>query len=139
MHDVTSVSIIINRPPAEVFAELINFGTWPQWGGRNLVSMEQVLAGPLQVGSQLRQVNKTGHKPTETLVQVTEFVPDQTFGIERPNLRGTFTLEPVEIATQLNASFEIEATGLSALLYRIFLKQFVTSDLRKFKALVEAS
>jgi len=139
MHNATNVSIIINRPPAEVFAGLINFGKWPQWGGGNLVSMEQISTGPLQVDSQLRQVNQTGRKPTETLVQVTDFVPDQTLGIERSNLRGTFTLEPVEIATRLNASFEVDATGLSALIYRIFLKQFVTSDLRKFKALVEAS
>jgi hypothetical protein len=139
MPNATSVSIIINRPHAEVFAWLADFDRWSQWGGGNLVSMEQVSAGPLQVGSQLRQVNKTGRKPTETLAQVTDFVPDQTLGIDRSNLHGTFTLEPIEIGTRLNASFEVEATGLSALIYRLFLKQFVTSDLRKFKALVEAS
>ena len=82
MHNATSVAIIINRPPAEVFAWLTDFDKWPQWGGGNLVSMKQVSAGPLQAGSQLRQVNQTGRKPTETLVQVTDFVPDQTFGIE---------------------------------------------------------
>ena len=139
MQNATSVSIIINCPPAEVFAWLTDFGKWPQWGGGNLVSMKQVSAGPLQVGSQLRQVNQTGRKPIETLVQVTEFVPDQTFGIERPNLRGTFTLEPVKTGTQLNAVFEVDATGLSALMYRMFIKQFVTNDLRKLKALIEAS
>lgn len=84
-------------------------------------------------------MNKTGRKPTETLAQVTDFVPDQTLGIDRSNLRGTFTLEPVKTGTQLNAVFEVDATGLSALMYKMFLKQFVTSDLRKFKALVEAS
>jgi uncharacterized protein YndB with AHSA1/START domain len=135
----SSVSVIINRPPAEVFTELTNFGQWPQWGGGNLVSMEQISPGPLQVGSQLRQMNKTGRKPTETLVQVTQLMPDQTLGFERPNLHGTFTLEPIEVGTRLNASFKVEASGLSAPMYRLFLKQFVASDLRKFKALVEAS
>ena len=139
MRNATSVSIVINRPPAEVFAWLIDFGKWPQWGGGNLVSMEQISPGPLQVGSQFRQVNKIGRKPTETRVQVTHFVPDQTLGIERPNLRGTFTLEPIEAGTRLSADFAVEATGFSVLMYRVFLKQFVTSDLRKFKALVEAS
>lgn len=139
MRNAASVSIVINHPPAEVFARLIDFGKWSQWGGGNLVSMEQISPGPLQVGSQLRQVNKTGHKPTETLVQVTHLVSDQTLGIARPNLRGTFTLKPIETSTRLNASFEVEATGFSALMYRLFLKQFVMSDLRKFKALGEAS
>ena len=138
MHNATSVAIIINRPPAEVFAWLTDFDTWPQWGGGNLVSMKQVSAGPLQAGSQLRQVNQTGRKPTETLVQVTDFVPDRTFGIERPNLRGTFTLEPVMTGTQLNAVFEVDAAGLSALMYRLFIKRFVMNDLRKLKALIEA-
>ena len=137
MQNATSAAIIINRPPAEVFAWLTDFDTWPQWGGGNLVSMKQVSAGPLQAGSQLRQVNQTGRKPTETLVQVTDFVPDQTFGIERPNLRGTFTLEPVLTGTQLNAVFEVNAAGLSALMYRLFIKRFVMNDLRKLKALIE--
>jgi uncharacterized protein YndB with AHSA1/START domain len=137
MQHATSAAIIINCPPAEVFARLTNFDTWPQWGGGNLVSMQQVSAGPLQVGSQLRQVNQTGRRPTEKLVQVTDFVPDRTFGIERPNLRGTFTLEPVKTGTQLNAVFEVNAAGLSALMYRMFIKRFVTNDLRKFKALIE--
>ena len=138
MQLATSAAIIINRPPAEVFAWLTDFDTWPQWGGGNLVSMKQVSTGPLQAGSQLRQVNQTGRKPTETLVQVTDFVPDRTFGIERPNLRGTFTLEPVMTGTQLNAVFEVDAAGLSALMYRLFIKRFVMNDLRKLKALIEA-
>jgi len=139
MRHATSVSIGINRPPSEVFAALTDFGKWPQWGGGNLVSMEQISPGPLQVGSQLRQVNKTGGKPAETLVQVTDFAPDQALALERPNLRAAFTLEPIEAATYLNASFEVEASGVSALLYRLLLKRFVASDLRKFKALVDAS
>jgi hypothetical protein len=58
--------------------------------------------------------------------------------MERPNLRGTFTLEPVMTGTQLNAVFEVNAAGLRALMYRLFIKRFVTNDLRKFKALIEA-
>lgn len=139
MHTQTNVSVLINRPPVEVFARLIDFDQWPQWGGGNLVSMEQVSPGPLQAGAQLRQVNKLGGKPTATLVQVTHLVPNEALGIERSNLRGTFTLEPIPTGTRLSANFAVEATGLSAPLYRMFLKQFVASDLRKFKALVEAS
>lgn len=139
MRHATSVSIVIHRAPAEVFAALTDFGKWPQWGGGNLVSMEQISPGPLQVGSQLRQVNKTGRQLTETLVQVTDIAPDQALAMERQNLRGAFTLEATEAGTRLNASFEVEATGLSALMYRLFLKKFVAGDLRNFEALVEVS
>ena len=138
MRNETNVSIIINRPPPDVFASLIDLSKWPQWGGGNLASMEQVSAGPLQVGSQIRQVNRTGRKLTEALVQVTHFMPDQTLAIERPNLRGAFTVEPVETGTRLNALFEVEAAGITALMYRLFLGQFVKNDLRRFKAMVEA-
>lgn len=138
MRNEISISIIIKRAPSDVFASLIDLSKWPRWGGGNLVRMEQVSAGPLQVGSQLRQVNRTGRQLIETLAQVTRFVPDQTLGIERPNLRGAFTVEPVETGTRLNTLFEVEATGLTGLMYRLFLGQFVRSDLRKFKAMVEA-
>ncbi len=139
MHNEVSVSIDINRPPARVFASLIDLAKWPEWGGGNLVSMELMSEGPLQVGSQIRQTNRMGGKLTETPVRVAQFVPGQTFGIERPNLRGAFTLEPLETGTRLDATFQVEAAGIMALMYRLFLKQFVKSDLRKFKAIVEAS
>lgn len=137
MRNETTLSVIINRPPIDVFGSLIDFGRWPQWGGGNLLSMEQISAGPLQAGSLLRQVNKVGRKPTETLVQVTQIVPNQTLAIERPDLCGTFTLEQVQAGTRLHAAFAVKATGLKALMYKLFLKQFVMSDLRKFKSLVE--
>lgn len=139
MRNETNVSVIINRPPSDVFAALIDLKKWPQWGGGNLENMEQVSSGPLQIGSQIRQMNRTGRKLTESLVQVTHFVPDQALGIERPTLRGIFTLEPVEAGTRLNARFEVEAAGIPALMYRLFLGQFVRNDLSKFKATVEAS
>jgi uncharacterized protein YndB with AHSA1/START domain len=139
MRNQISVTVIINRPPSDVFASLIDLSKWPQWGGGNLVSMEQFSAGRLQVGSQLRQVTRTGRKLSKALVQVTHFVPNQTLGIERPNLRGAFTVEPVETGTRLNARLEVEAAGITALMYRLFLGQFVKNDLQRFKAMVEAS
>ena len=79
MHITTHVPIIIKRRPAEVFAALTDFDTWPQWGGGNLASMEQISTSPLQVGSQLRQVNRRGSKLTESFVEVTQLTENQTF------------------------------------------------------------
>jgi uncharacterized protein YndB with AHSA1/START domain len=139
MHNEVSVSVDISRSPARVFASLIDLAKWPEWGGGNLVSMELLSDAPLQVGSQIRQTNRRGGKQTEMLVRVAQFVPDQTLAIERPKLRGTFTLQSIETGTRLYATFRVEAGGIMALMYRLFLKQFVQSDLHKFKAMVEAS
>lgn len=132
-----NVHVMINRPPAQVFAELTDLGKWPQWGG-NLVSMKQISAGPLRVGSQFRQVTRVGRKLTESLVEITEYAPNQTFGIKHPYFDGSFPLEPAKPGTRINGRFEAEATGLMALMYRLLLRRFVMADLRKFKGLVEA-
>jgi hypothetical protein len=103
------------------------------------VSMEQISSGSLQVGSQILQVTKGGRKPGESIVEVTEYVLDERFGIKGPNLEGTFVLESFEAGTRLNARFEVEATGLMALMYKLMLKRFLMDDLRKFKKLVESN
>lgn len=133
-----SASVIINRSPSDVFASLIDLKKWPEWGG-NLVSMEQISAGSLQVGSQIRQVTKGARKSSESILEVTEYVPDQGFGIKGRNLDGAFRLEQVEAGTRLNAHFEVEADGLMALMYKLMLKRFVMSDLRKFKTMIEST
>jgi Polyketide cyclase / dehydrase and lipid transport len=138
MQITVDTHIMIHASRTHVFAWLTDIVKWPQWGG-NLVSMEQTSAGSLQAGSQIRQVIKRGRQHSESIVEVTEFVPDGRFGIKAPNLKGTFTLEPIEPDTRLNARFEVEATGPIALMYKLVLKQFVMSDLRKFKTLVEAT
>jgi uncharacterized protein YndB with AHSA1/START domain len=140
--DIMQVSvnthIVIHHPPDRVFAWLTAINKLPLWGG-NLVSMEQISAGLLQVGSQIRQVTNGGRKLSESIVEVTEYVPGQRFGIKGSNLEGTFTLEPFQAGTRLNARFEVEATGLIAFLYRVMLNQFVLNDLHKFKKLVEST
>ncbi|MEZ4669636.1 MAG: SRPBCC family protein [Anaerolineae bacterium] len=136
MRNEIRVSVTINRPPSRVFAHLVDLKNWPQWGG-DLASMEQISAGSLGIGSTIRQVTKSKRNARESVVEVTEYVPDQRFGIKSSNLEGGFTLEPCEGGTRLNARFEVEASGLAALMYRVMLKQFVMNDLRKFKRIVE--
>jgi hypothetical protein len=133
-----NVHSVIHRPPHEVFAWLTTLEKWDQWGG-NVLSMEQISDGPLQVGSRIRQVTKGGRKTSGSILEVTHYVSDQSFGIKSLQLEGTFTLEPLEADTRLNARFDVEATGLMALLYKLMLKRFVMNDLRQFKKLVESS
>ena len=133
-------NIIINRPPAEVFAGLTNFGTWPLWQG-GLVSVDQISAGPLQIGSQVRQIRKSGN-PTESLMEVTHLVPNQMLGLKSPGRplawQGAFTLEPVDGGTQFTLQFEIQATGLVGLISDLIIRLTLQQELRTFKAIVEA-
>lgn len=129
--------ILIQDSSAQVFAWLTAIEKWHQWGG-NLVRMEQISAGALQVGTQIRQVTKGGRKSSESIVEVTEYVQDQAFGIKGSNLEGVFTLESLESGTRLHARFEVKATGLAAVIYRLMLQRFVMNDLRRFKKMVES-
>lgn len=129
--------ILIHVSSTQVFAWLTDIKKWPQWGG-NLVSMEQVSTESLQVGSQIRQVTKGGRKQGASILEVTEYVPGQSFGIKGLNLEGTFTLEPLAAGTRLYARFQIEAAGLVAVMYKLMLKWFVMNDLQRFKKLVES-
>jgi hypothetical protein len=138
MQITINAHIMIHQPLTKVFAWLTDIEKWPQWGG-NLVSMEQISAGSLQIGSQIRQVTKSGRKLAESIVEVTEYVPGRRFGIKGPTLEGTFTLEPVGASTLLNARFVVQTMGPMALMYRLTLKQFVMGDLRKFKKIVESA
>lgn len=129
--------IVIHDSSTQVFAWLTDIEKWPQWGG-NLVSMKQISDGTLQVGSHIRQVTKGGRKHGESILEVTEYVPDQSFGIKGPNLEGRFILESMAVGTRLHARFQIEAVGLGAVMYKFMLNRFVVNDLQRFKKLVES-
>jgi hypothetical protein len=129
--------IVIRAAPGRVFARLSDVESWPDWGG-NLISMKMISEGPLQVGSRLQQVAKGGRNPTTSILEVTKYAPEQSFGIKGPNLEGVFSLEPLEADTRLHARFTVEASGLAAVMYRLMLKRYVVTDLRTFKKLVES-
>ena len=141
MRTTTSASIVINRSRAKVFAELTNFGQWPQWQG-GLISVDQISPGPLQAGSQLRQVRSSG-KPKESLIEVTCLVPNQMLGVKSPSpplaWQGIFTLESLDASTRFALEFEIQASGLSGLIGHLIIKLTLKQELNTFKALVEAS
>jgi uncharacterized protein YndB with AHSA1/START domain len=135
MQITVNANIVLHQPSTQVFTCLTDTGQWPQWGG-NVVSMEQISAGSMHIGSKIRQVTVGGREST---VEVTEYVPGQRFGIKGPNMEGTFTLEPFKDGTRLSAQFEVEATGFIAWMYTLMLNQFVMNDLRRFRKMVESN
>jgi len=134
-------AITIRRPPTMVFAELTDFRKWPRWQG-GLARVEQVSAGPLQVGSQLRQTRASGN-PRESLIEVTLLIPDRVLGLNSPSRpiawHGTFTIEPVEDNCQLTLQFEIRATGLAGIFSDLIVRLTLKQELKMFKAMVETA
>jgi hypothetical protein len=132
-------NIIINRPPTEVFAGLINIGQWPRWQG-GLISVDQISPGSLQVGAQIRQIRSSGN-PKESLIEVTRLVPNQMLGVKSPSpplaWQGVFTLESLDASTRFALEFEIQASGLSGLIGHLTIRLTLKQELKTFKALVE--
>lgn len=104
--------------------------------------IEPVSASPLNIGSQIRQV-MMGAKHAESLMEVTQFVPNELLGLKSPgrpiSWQGAFTLEPVGTSTRLNTQFEIDGSGVAGLLSILVMKLTVKGELLKFKSLVEGS
>ena len=130
------VEVDINRLPSEVFLRLIDFAEWPKWGSQ-LVSMEKVTPGPLQVGTQIRQISRRGAQSASTIVHITDLTANQSLGIKSPDLAAVFTIAPAGAWSRLASEVDVEAHGVAALMYRVLLKQFLAGDLRRFKRLVE--
>ncbi len=136
----TNIVVVINRQPAEVFARLTDFSTWPQWIG-GLGAMELVSEGPLKVGSQIRDLgNHTQMR--ESSMEITAFEPNQTLGLKSSGppitFLGTFTLQPVDTGTRLTVQYDIHGSRWARLLYTLIFRLTVKGELRKFKVLVEA-
>ncbi len=134
-------AITIKRPPAQVFLVLTDFSKWPRWQG-GLARVEQVSAGPMQVGSQFRQV-RMGGNPAESLMEVTQLVPNKVLGLNAPGRpiawHGTFTIEPVGNNSKLTLLFHIRAIGLAAMIADLIIRLTLQQELKMFKAMVEAA
>jgi uncharacterized membrane protein len=133
-------TILIDRPPDQVFAELVNFNHWPRWQG-GLASVEQVEDGPLEVGSQLKMVG-LDNKPAVSTMEVTHLIPDKMLGLNSPGRpitwQGTFTIEPIENNSRLTLQFDIRAKGLAGIIADLIIRLTLQQELRTFKAIVES-
>lgn len=126
-----SVETEIARPPAAVFAYVTDPAKLPTWQ-RNTVSVRQEGDGPIGVGTLLHEVHRAGGKELESVVEVSEFEPDQLFAlkmIEGPlPLDGRITLSPAGAGTRLTFSGSGEPGGAlrlaGPLLGRTLKRQF---------------
>jgi hypothetical protein len=119
---VGQARIAINCPPEKVF-EFIGvdfFVNYPKWSPE-VVELEQLSDGPIQVGTLARQVRvDQGHR-VESKFRVTKFEPCKSLsfsGVPDP-FRCTYDLRKLDPANTTRLTFTFEGLEL-----RIFMKPF---------------
>ena len=121
----------INRRAGEVFDYVTDPEQLPNWQ-TNTVSSTPTTAGPLGVGTRLREVHRApGGKERVSIVEVTEFEPGRAFAlqvIEGTPVHLRIALEPVDGGTRLSFRAHGQLTGgarlAQPLLARVLKRQF---------------
>lgn len=138
-------TIVINRPPNEVFAYLADLERLPAWNYA-IKKTTQVTEGPVQVGTRYIQERTLPQPMTEEL-EVTEYQQDVLLRVAGgfgpfPAGQSTYRLEPIRGGkTVLQNEIELEAKGLlrlAAPLASIKIKDAVAQNLEVLKKIVEA-
>ena len=122
----------IARPVPEVFAYATDPDKLATWQ-TNTVSAVPVDGGPLKLGSRMREVHRgPGGKEFESLVEVSEYEPDRTFGLRIVEgslpVHGRLRFAPAAGGTAMSFDVYGQPTGamrlLQPLLKRTLKKQF---------------
>jgi uncharacterized protein YndB with AHSA1/START domain len=134
---------VIDRPPDEVFAYLVNVDRFPDWSG-NISSARKTSEGPLAAGSTLDFVGKMLGRGFESSAVVTEYAANQRFATKTTSgpfyIEVDYKLDPADGKTAVTTTVRGESKGFFKLaepmIVRVTRKQFET-DAESLKALVE--
>jgi uncharacterized membrane protein len=135
-------SIVIERPPAEVFAYTTDPGKLPEWQSTALEARSE---GPIQQGAHLTEVRKFLGRRMESEVEVTAYEPDRRFGLKVLSGPVPFTfeqtLEPADGSTRVKVVLEGEPGGFFKLaepLVERAVRRQVEADFEQLKDILEA-
>jgi uncharacterized protein YndB with AHSA1/START domain len=134
----------IARPVSDVFALVTDPSQLATWQ-TNTVSATQEGAGPLGVGTRVREVHRVpGGKELVSLVEVSEYEPDRAFGLRMIEgalpIDARITFEPTEQGTRLRFRAHGQPTGpmrLAQPLLRRTLQSQFTRDCASLKRVLE--
>ena len=120
-------SVVINRPPQEIFAYMTDVRSWPEWN-MGILEAEQTSEGPMGVGTTLRGVSQFLGLRGEWTSEVTEYEPNRKWGqkiAQGPmSVEQSCTMEPVEGGTRLTWGGEGEYGGFFRLAEPILVRMF---------------
>lgn len=137
-------TLVIGRPPADVFAYLTEVRNLPAWQP-SVVSVERPDEGPVDVGTRFTEVRKFVGRRLHTTMEVTEHAPGERLYlqvVEGPvRYRVTHDLEAVDDGTRVNVAVEGETGGFFALADGLVARQGerqLRADFGRLKAILEA-
>ena len=139
-------TVEIDRPPAEVFAYVIEPSTFPEW--QQGVVRGHMNESPTRVGSQCTTVRNIGGHEREAHTAITEYDPPRRWadrGIDGP-IRAVVevTVEPVDGSSQSRVSISLDFTGhwigklLVPLVIRRQAAREMPGNMRRLKQRLEA-
>lgn len=140
-------TVVIDRPPQNVFAYVSDLARHPEWQNKLLDAAVEG-EGPIRVGTRVKQTRRVGGGTRTFTLEVTEHDPPNrlafrgTDGPVRP--QGTITLEPLEDGqrTRYAAQLDFEGHGLGLLLaplVRRDARSQLPESLQQLKRRLEAS
>ncbi len=140
-----SVSTIIARPIADVFAFATNFENNPKWE-TNFQDVKRTSSGPIGVGTTFQCVLKVPGQRVESRFVITEFEPNRkiSFDADKPaqaKPKGSMLFESVEGGTKVTSLPRPEFGGFFKLLEPLmagYIKKQNTEHLANLKRLLEA-
>jgi carbon monoxide dehydrogenase subunit G len=107
-------SVVVERPPEEVFAYLSDPATFPEWQASVLES-KQESPGAITSGTRIREVSKFLGRRMETILEVTAYEPGRQFSLKVVSGPIPFdvrqNLQPVEGGTKIDVVIEGEPGG----------------------------
>jgi uncharacterized protein YndB with AHSA1/START domain len=137
-------SVVIRRPPAEVFAFLADLQNWSRWNPEQRET-ELTSSGPMDVGTTFRQALDAGGKRIELFGEVSEYEPNENLSLDyaRDSLsfRLDFRLERTSEGTRLIGSVEGRMSGFSSLFEPLVEREVneqIKTNLDHLKALMES-
>jgi uncharacterized membrane protein len=135
-------SLVIDRPPAEVFAYTTDPANLPEWQSTALEARSE---GPVEVGAHMTEVRKFLGRRMESEVEVTAFELDRRFAIKVLSGPVPFafeeTFEPTDGGTSVRVVLEGEPGGFFKLaepLVERAVKRQIQTDYEQLKDILEA-
>jgi uncharacterized protein YndB with AHSA1/START domain len=105
-------SVVINRPPAEVFAFATDPAHVAEWQSSALAAS---VDGPLQAGATGREVRKFLGRKMESTIRIEEYEPPRKFGLQVTSGPVPFhvqqTVEPADEGSRVSVVMEGEPGG----------------------------
>lgn len=136
------VSIVISRPPEEVFAFLSNLENNLKWRS-GMIEAKKTSAGPIGVGTTYRMINNFFGRKVEGEAVVTEYELNRKYGTMNKSglpVKTQRAFEPAVGGTRVTFSVETELGGIFKLVEPLMAKigkRRLAADAATVKKLIE--